>query len=158
MQTLKSIYQHWLAIQHKIDKEVQNISLKGSRADVETHLKSKFGDNYPNYWIESILPKVVEQIKLVGGYPKAKIIGPCGIGSRVFIEFFIDENDKQFSKQLIVEPNLRDDCETPLYSVDITKDSNEFAKGTVGYCSGLNNEITAIDPQTSGAAWLSFLK
>lgn len=158
MQTLKGIYQHWLAIQHKIDKEVQSMYTSGSRADVETHLKSKFGDNYPNYWLNSILPKIVEQIKSVGGFPKASIVGPCGIGSRVFIEFYANEDDKKFSKQLVVEPDLRDDCDTPLYSVDISKDSHEFAKGTVGYCCGMNNEITPIDPQTSGVAWLGLLK
>jgi hypothetical protein len=157
MKTLRQIFNDWLNTQNKIEAEIEKLKTKNITTDFSKHLKEKFGDDYPNFWSDKIITPIVEQIKTAGNFERVDVIGPCGIGSQVFLECFTNDHDQKHIKGITVTPNLEEEGASPLFIVDHSTNNQEFAKNTIGAINGMNNPKKPINPETCGEQWLAIL-
>ena len=158
MSNLGDLFSIWLEMEQLIDEEVSKLKLKGITEGFESHLKEKFGEKYPNYWYEKLVNPIADEIKQHGSFQKVEVLGPFGVGARVSIHCYVNGTDDISDiKAVTFEPDLDSECKSPLSIVDYSKNTERFAKGTLGYANGLNYPSELVRKETKGAEWLSFL-
>lgn len=158
--TLIELYENYQACHQRVNVEVDKLRREGVTEDFESYLAERLpADTYPCDWVTKIVHPIASQIEQAGGFARVEVLGPMGIGARVSLHCYREEEDpieKICSITFEPELNLRD--ESPLAMVDYSTNTGRYRKGSMGEMNGLNYAAVPVPPDTQGADWLALLK